>query len=85
MMEFIKTKWFQLAGIGLAFILVSFITSVSLYNLWRGVFRFGEDYRGQPIDSGLVIIMGLFALIFLVLYARKVLRQRPQANRRLKR
>lgn len=77
MMSFFKKKSVRLAIVAINFAIVLYGTTLTTYTLSLGLFFYGEDsYRHQPMDSGLSLVFEAFLLVYLVLYARKLIRHK---------
>jgi hypothetical protein len=83
MMDWARKQSVQLAlitGIVIGCLVVSALT---VYELWQGGrISFGLDHRYQPINSGAVIGLGLFSLVYLFLLVRKLISEKSGIRRR---
>ena len=81
--SFFSKRWVKLSAVAFAWSVVLPLTVLMISSLWKGRYFYSSaaGYRGQPMDSGLVLIVCLFANVYLVLYARKLLKQAPRRRR----
>jgi hypothetical protein len=83
MMDWARKKFVQLAlitGIVIGCLVVSALT---VYQIWQdGRIIFALDHRYQPINSGVMVGLGLFSLVYLVLLVRKLISERSGRRRK---
>jgi hypothetical protein len=77
MLEFLKKKPIRLAAIFIALPAVALITLLTILNVSSGRIGFWRDYRGQESNTLLSIPVLLISVLYLILVARKTLREKP--------